>query len=171
MIEKTFGTMYGPPLDRNAKAACIVHLQAEIDRLGGVPYGWMGVYEALLFGFYNRHTGQCFPSHQAIAQKARCSVATVKRALKWAKDNALISWAHGVVQHGWRLLRTSNRYAFAAFLTMRRMVPSFVVTDAQRERRYLTSYKSLAHTAAEARTFRFPPAPCTLRTQKSSTPG
>lgn len=164
MIEKTFGTLYGPPLDRNAKAACMVNLQMQIDRLGGVPYGWVRVYEALLFGFYNRHTGQCFPSHQAIAHKARCSAATVKRALKWAKENGLISWAHGVVQDGWRLLRTSNRYAFAVFLTMRRVLASFVVTDAQRERRLVTPYKSMDETAAEARTFRFPPAPCTVKT-------
>ena len=67
-----------------------------------------GVYEALLFGFYNRHTGQCFPSHQAIAPKARCSVATVKRALKWAKDNALISWAHGLVRDGWRVIENQQ---------------------------------------------------------------
>jgi hypothetical protein len=35
MTEKQFGTEYGPPLQRNDKAACIVGLQAEIDRLGG----------------------------------------------------------------------------------------------------------------------------------------
>jgi len=37
MIEKQFGTEYGPPLQRGDKTACIVSLQAEIDRLGGVP--------------------------------------------------------------------------------------------------------------------------------------
>src|ERR1039458_8956202 len=35
MIEKQFGTEYGPALQRGDKAACIVSLQAEIDRLGG----------------------------------------------------------------------------------------------------------------------------------------
>ncbi len=164
MIEKTFGTLYGPPLDRNEKAACIVNLQAEIDRLGGVPYGWLRIYQMLLFKIYNPRTGQCFPSHATIADKARCSVATVKRALKWARKNGLISWAHGLVQDGWRLLRTSNRYAFAVFLTMRRIPASFVVTDAQRERRLVTLHKSMAETAAEAKRFRFPPAPCTFKT-------
>jgi hypothetical protein len=49
MIEKQFGTDYGPALQRGDKTACIVNLQAEIDRLGGVPYGWMKIYETLLF--------------------------------------------------------------------------------------------------------------------------
>ena len=49
MIEKQFGTEYGPALQRGDKTACIVSLQAEIDRLGGVPYGWMRIYEVLLF--------------------------------------------------------------------------------------------------------------------------
>jgi hypothetical protein len=39
MIEKQFGTEYGPALQRGDKTACIVSLQAEIDRLDGVPYG------------------------------------------------------------------------------------------------------------------------------------
>jgi hypothetical protein len=47
MTEKQFGTLYGPPLQRGDKAACILSLQAEIDRRGGIPYGWMKIYEAL----------------------------------------------------------------------------------------------------------------------------
>jgi len=93
-----FGTEYGPALQRGDKTACIVSLQAEIDRLGGVPYGWMRIYEILLFAFYNPRTGQCFPSHKAIAIKARCGVRTVQRALKWARDNNLIQWAHGLAR-------------------------------------------------------------------------
>jgi len=95
MIEKQFGTQYGPSLQHGEKAACMVNLQAEIDRRGGVPYGWMRVYEALLFGFYNPRSGECFPSHQAVAVKARCSISTVQRALKWARESHLIAWTHG----------------------------------------------------------------------------
>jgi hypothetical protein len=73
-------------------------------------------------------TGQCFPSHKAIAIKARCGVRTVQRALKWAREHNLIQWAHGLVRDGWRVLRTSNRYAFAAFLTMRRVIASIAVS-------------------------------------------
>ena len=139
MIEKQFGTEYGPALQRGDKTACIVSLQAEIDRLGGVPYGWVRIYETLLFAFYNPRTGQCFPSHKAIAIKARCSVSTVQRALKWAREHNLIQWAHGLVRDGWRVLRTSNRYAFAAFLTMRRVVASIAVSNGQRRRGVPTS--------------------------------
>jgi Helix-turn-helix domain len=163
MIEKQFGTEYGPPLQRGDKTACIVSLQAEIDRLGGVPYGWMKIYETLLFGFYNPRTGQCFPSHKAIATKARCGVRTVQRALKWARENNLIQWAHGIVRDGWRVLRTSNRYAFATFLTMSRIVASIAASNGQRRRGIPTSYKSLADIAAEARSLSFPSAPSSLQ--------
>jgi hypothetical protein len=104
MIEKQFGTIYGPALKRGDKTACIIGLQAEIDRHGGVPYGWMRIYETLLFGFYNPRSGECFPSHRAIAMKARCGVRTGQRALKWAREHNLIVWAHGLVRDGWRFL-------------------------------------------------------------------
>jgi len=159
MIEKQFGTVYGPALQRGDKTACIVNLQAEIDRLGGVPYGWIRIYEVLLFAFYNPRTGQCFPSHQAIATKARCAVSTVQRALKWARENGLIVWAHGIVRDGWRVLRTSNRYAFAAFLSIRRIAASIASSNGQRRRGIPTSYKSLTDIATEARSFSFPTAP------------
>ena len=161
MIEKQFGTQYGPPLQRGDKTACIVTLQAEIARCGGVPYGWMKIYETLLFAFYNPRTGECYPSHDAIAAKARCAVSTVQRALKWARENGLIHWAHGLVRDGWRVLRTSNRYAFAAFLSIRRIAASIAASNGQKRRGIPTSYKSLTEIAAQARAFRFPPAPCT----------
>ncbi|MGP0076207.1 MAG: helix-turn-helix domain-containing protein [Bryobacteraceae bacterium] len=162
MTEKQFGSVYGPPLQRGDKVACIVNLRAEIDRRGGVPYGWLKIYEVLLFAFYSPQTGQCFPSHQAIADKARCSVSTVQRALKWARENALIVWAHGLVRDGWRVLRTSNRYAFAGFLSIRQIAASIAASNGQKRRGIPTSYKSFAEIAAEARTFGFPPAPSTV---------
>ncbi|MGI8743794.1 MAG: hypothetical protein ACR2NN_14705 [Bryobacteraceae bacterium] len=134
MIEKQFGYEYGPALQRGGKAAGIISLQAEIDRLGGVPYGWIRIYEVLLFGFYNPRTGHCFPSHKAIATKARSSISTVQRALKWARENSLIQWAHGLARDGWRVVRTSSRYAFGAFLTMRRIIASIAASNGQRRR-------------------------------------
>jgi Helix-turn-helix domain len=155
MIEKQFGTLYGPALKYGEKAACIISLQAEVDQRGGVPYGWMKIYEALLFGFYNPRTGECFPSHKAIAAKARCSVRSVQRALKWARENNLIVWAHGIVREGWRVLRTSNRYAFSAFLTIPRIPASIASSNRQKERRITTSYKYFTQIAAEAKSFSF----------------
>jgi hypothetical protein len=162
MIEKQFGTEYGPALQRGEKTSCIVSLQAEIDRLGGVPYGWMRIYEVLLFAFYNPRTGQCFPSHKAVAIKARCGVRTMQRALTWARENNLIQWA----RDGWRVVRTSNRYAFAAFLTMRRILVSIVASNGQRRRGVPTSYtsnRSLTEITAELKSFSFPPAPSSFR--------
>ena len=162
MIEKQFGVAYGPALQRGEKTACIIGLQTEIDRLGGVPYGWIRIYEVLLFGFYNPRTGECFPSHRAIALKARCGVRTVQRALKWARDNGLIDWAHGLVRDGGRVLRTSNRYAFAAFLTVRRILATIVSSNRQLSRGMPTSFRNLSDVAREARSFSFPPAPSSL---------
>ena len=163
MIEKQFGPDYGPALQRGDKTACIVNLQSEIDRLGGVPYGWVKIYETLLFGFYNPRTGHCFPSHKALAAKARCGIRTVQRALKWARDNDLIQWSHGLVRDGRRVLRTSNRYAFSTFLTIRRIVASIAASNRQTDRGIPTSYKNLSYVAAEARSFSFPTAPCNLK--------
>jgi hypothetical protein len=166
MIEKQFGTEYGPALQGGDKTACIANLQAAINRLGGVPYGWMKIYETLLFGFHNPRTGQCFPSHKAIAIKARWGVRTVQRALEWARENNLIQWPHGLVRDGWRVLRTSNRYAFSAFLTIRRILVSIGSSNGQKRQGVPTSYKSyadLAYVAAEARSLSFPTAPSQLK--------
>jgi hypothetical protein len=64
-----------------------------------------------------------------------------------------------LVRDGWRVLRTSNRYAFAAFLTIRRILVSIVASNGQRRRGLPTSYKSLTDIAAEAKSFSFPAAP------------
>lgn len=167
MIEKQFGTIYGPALKRGDKTTCIRTLEAEIDRLGGAPYGWIRIYEALLFGFYNPRTGECFPSHKALAQKARCGVRTVQRALKWARQHNLIQWAHGLVRDGWRVLRSSNRYAFAAFLTTPRILASLALSNGQKKRGVSTSYssrRSLVEISNEIKSlYTFRPAPSQLK--------
>ena len=162
MIEKQFGPDYGPALQRGDKTVCIINLQSEIDRLGGVPYGWVRIYEALLFGFYNPRTGHCFPSHKALAAKARCGTRTVQRALRWAREHNLIQWSHGLIRDGWRVLRTSNRYAFSTFLTVRRMSVSIAASNRHSDRGIPTSYRKLSDIAHEARTFSFPTAPCNV---------
>jgi hypothetical protein len=119
LAETQFGTGYGPPLSKEQKLTMKDNLNAEIEKLGGCSGHWKQVYfEALLFYFYNQRTGQCFPSHEAIAAKAGCSIRTVQRALNWARDKGLLHWAHGLYRTGWRVLRTSNRYGFAAWLAI-----------------------------------------------------
>lgn len=40
MIEKQFGTAYGPALQRGEKTACIIGLQAEVDRSAQATSTW-----------------------------------------------------------------------------------------------------------------------------------
>jgi len=83
--------------------------------------------------------------------------------LEMGAGQNLIQWAHGIVRDGWRVLRTSNLYAFAAFLTIRRIIASIAASNGQRRRGIPTSYQSLADIAAEARSFSFPTAPSSLQ--------
>ena len=62
----------------------------------------LGRFDACRFGI--------FPSHEFLAQRARCSVRTVQRALEAARALGLVEWSHQRVRASWRLLRTSNRY-------------------------------------------------------------
>ncbi len=55
--------------------------------------------------------GQIWPSHQTLANRARCSVSSVQRCLAHAQRLALVDWAERRVRVGWRWLRTSNVYS------------------------------------------------------------
>jgi DNA-binding transcriptional MocR family regulator len=59
---------------------------------------------------YRGHGGLICPSHETLADRARCSVSTAWRALQHARSLGLVSWAERRVRVGWRWLRTSNRY-------------------------------------------------------------
>ena len=56
--------------------------------------------------------GLCTPSHATLANRAKCSVRTVQRALRQADYLGLVRWAERRVRAAWRWLRTSNRYLF-----------------------------------------------------------
>ena len=82
--EKVFGHARGVPLDGNAKARlkAFVHgynakHRQDGQHRGPITRAYMEVFEALLFGFHNSKTGLCFPSYEAIAEKAKCCVDTV----------------------------------------------------------------------------------------------
>jgi hypothetical protein len=67
MIEKQFGVQYGPALTPLEKIAIKSQLREHIDQAGGAPYGWMRIYETLLFHFYNRNTGAAVrPSRKSV---------------------------------------------------------------------------------------------------------
>jgi DNA-binding transcriptional MocR family regulator len=59
--------------------------------------------------------GLIFPSHQALADRARCSVRTVKRALDAGAALGLVRWIERRIKVGhWATERTSNLYELIA---------------------------------------------------------
>jgi hypothetical protein len=59
---------------------------------------------------YRGHGGLICPAHETLAERARCSVSSVQRALLQAQRLGLLAWAERRVRAGWRWLRTSNSY-------------------------------------------------------------
>jgi hypothetical protein len=130
--EKVFGPARGIPLDGNAKARIKAFVQGYNARYrqkgqhrGPITRAFMEVFEAMLFGFHNSKTGLCFPSYEAIAEKAKCCVDTVYEALKVLEAANILTWANRIWREQvrerdlfgkwatrWRIIRTSNAYLF-----------------------------------------------------------
>src|SRR5271165_1099503 len=85
----------------------------------------VAVLEALLWAFHNAKSGLCFPSYETIAEAAHCARSTVAEAIKALEDAGVLTWVQRVKRvrercsdllgdNGWRwrVLRTSNAYAF-----------------------------------------------------------
>jgi hypothetical protein len=83
------------------------------------------VLAALLWRFHNAATGACFPSYEAIAAKAECCRDTVYEAIRALELAGVLTWVNrifrervrerdlfGLWSTRWRVLRTSNAYAF-----------------------------------------------------------
>lgn len=87
---------------------------------GPITAAGLRVAEALLFGFHNAVDGACFPSYEAIAEKARCARSTVHLAIHALEAAGFLTWANQIVRFTERVLgkvkvvihRTSNAYAF-----------------------------------------------------------
>jgi len=129
--EKMFGLGRPRALDRNAKvrimhwARCLSRRMEKGRAYGVVTAKALAVLEALLWGFHNARSGVCFPSYERIAEAAGCARSTVAQALKALEDAKILSWVHRIKRvrepgpdllgdNGWRwrVLRTSNSYAF-----------------------------------------------------------
>src|SRR3954462_2801516 len=84
-----FGPPERRPIDRNMRVR-LFYLAPALDRGTRQPrqhggcIGRLGVevLRVLLFTFLNTKTGECFPSHEQIAQAARCCIETVRRAIR-----------------------------------------------------------------------------------------
>jgi len=129
--EKMFGEGRLVPLDRNAKARIMVLARALMHRSGeGKHYGvltakFVAVLGALVWGFHNCQSGKCFPSYERIAEKADCARSTVYEAIRALEDAGILTWVNriarirewgpdlfGRARNRWRVIRTSNAYAF-----------------------------------------------------------
>jgi hypothetical protein len=130
--EKVFGPGRAVALDRNAKARIMAYARAwgarhrqPGQRRGPITRAFLEVLEALLWGFHNSRTGCCFPSYEAIADKAECARSTVAEALKALEWAGVLTWAHRIARiqvrerdlfgrwaSRWRVIRTSNAYVF-----------------------------------------------------------
>jgi len=130
--EKAFGPARGIPLDRNAKARIMVYARAYTaqhrvpgQHRGPLTRAFIEVLEALLWAFHNSRSGQCFPSYEAIAEKAQCCRDTVYEAIRALEAADILTWVNRIVReqvrerdlfgkwtYRWRIVRTSNAYAF-----------------------------------------------------------
>jgi hypothetical protein len=129
--EKVFGDGRPRPLDRNAKVRVMTLARALMRRTeAGKHYGqitakFISVLEALLWGFHNAHTGRCFPSYDTIAERAGCARSTVYEAIRSLEQAGILTWVNriarirepfrnlfGDIATRWRVIRTSNAYAF-----------------------------------------------------------
>ena len=89
------------------------------------PAPIMEVLEAMLWGFHNSKSGLCFPSYEAIAEKAQCCRDTVYEAIRALEAADVLTWVNRIVREQvrerdlfgkwgtrWRIIRTSNAYLF-----------------------------------------------------------
>jgi hypothetical protein len=130
--EKVFGPGHAVPLDRNAKVRIQAYARAWSARhrqpgqhKGPITRAFLEVLQALLWGFHNAHTGCCFPSYEAIADRAGCARSTVAEALKALEWAGVLTWQHRIIRirerctdlfgregWEWRVHRRSNAYVF-----------------------------------------------------------
>jgi Helix-turn-helix domain len=129
--EKMFGMGRPHALDRNAKVRimhwgrCLARRTEKGKAYGQITAKALAVLEALLWGFHNAKSGVCFPSYEKIAEAAGCARSTVAEAIKALEDAGVLSWVQRIKRvrercgdllgddgWRWRVLRTSNAYAF-----------------------------------------------------------
>src|SRR5689334_14000709 len=131
-LKKVFGPGRPVPLDRNAKCRIAAYARAwsarhrqDRQHKGPLTRAFLEVLQALLWQFHNSRSGACFPSYEAIANRAGCARSTVAEALKALEGAGVLTWQHritrirerctdlfGINGWRWRVVRTSNAYAF-----------------------------------------------------------
>jgi hypothetical protein len=56
------------------------------------------VLDALLWGFHNCGTGRCFPSYEAIAERADCTRSTVYEAIHALERAGILTWVNRIAR-------------------------------------------------------------------------
>ena len=130
--EKVFGPARGTPLDRNAKARIMAFVKGynakhreEGQHRGPITRAFLEVLGTLLWGFHNSKDGRCFPSYEAIAERAQCCRDTVYEAIKALERADVMTWVNRITRilvtekdlfghqvKRWQTIRTSNAYLF-----------------------------------------------------------
>ena len=130
--EKVFGPGRQIPLDRNAKARVAAYAKAwdrrhrqPGQRGGALGRAALDVLGALLWAFHNARSGCCFPSYERIAERAGVARSTVAEALRALEFAGVLTWQNRIARirerctdlfgkdgWRWRVIRTSNAYAF-----------------------------------------------------------
>ena len=129
--EKVFGPGRAIPLDKNAKARIWAHAQGYTalhrrkgQHRGPLTRAYLDVLKKLLWGFHNAETGRCFPSYEAIAEKAKVHRSTVARAIAALEAGGVLTWENRLVRQRVAVpglerpmlilvpRRTSNAYSF-----------------------------------------------------------
>ena len=105
--EKVFGPGRAVPLDRNAKIRIAAYARAWSARnrrpgqhKGPITRAFLEVLAALLWGFHNSRDGRCFPSYEAIADRAGCARSTVAEALKVLEWAGVLTWQNRISRAG-----------------------------------------------------------------------
>ena len=99
--EKVFGDGKPKPMSRNIKlrvtalARVLMRPIASGKHYGEITAKHFAVLQALLWSFHNAASGLCFPSYEAIAEKAGCARSTVAEAIKALEKAGLLTWVTG----------------------------------------------------------------------------
>jgi hypothetical protein len=129
---KTFGSGRCTSLDRNAKVRIVAYAKGYNARNKQPRQHWgpitrtdMAVLHVLLWGFHNSRDGRCFPSYEAIGEKAECGRSSVYGAIHVLEAATVLTWDHRIARISrrerdgcgrptvaTRVIRTSNAYRF-----------------------------------------------------------
>lgn len=121
--QKSFGLDHGSPLTSMQKHDIMKRAIQDNEKersanqhIGPLTRMTLVVLEVLLFEFHNSKTGRCFPSYEAVAERAKCARSTVYKAIVALERAGILGWINRLARANVcgirRVIRTSNAYTF-----------------------------------------------------------